>query len=246
MAFTPHVELVSQANPTRWMLVLHGVFGSGANWRLFCKKLVQQPIDWGFALVDLRGHNRSLGAARPHRVHTAAADLLNVTLPGPVAGVMGHSLGGKIALAYASQRRGDLEQVWILDSRPGTRDDTSEVLPPKVLAMLRALPPRFADRQRFVQAVVEAGYAKPIAMWLAMNVRRESDGSYQLALELDLIAELLDDYFTCDLWPELEADVAGRQLHRVADASVQPRPRARSLPRRALVAGDRPGIPVHR
>ena len=60
-AFVPHHELIAApgVTPQRYLLVLHGVFGSGANWRMFMRKLVARCPQWGAALVDVRGHGRS-------------------------------------------------------------------------------------------------------------------------------------------------------------------------------------------
>ena len=124
MTFVPFHETVvaADAQPRAWLLVLHGVFGSAANWRMFARRLAAERPDWGFLLADLRGHNRSLGAPGPHRLDSMAADLLHLEAPqGEIRGVMGHSLGGKVALAYAAKRGGELDQLWMLDSRPGTR-----------------------------------------------------------------------------------------------------------------------------
>jgi len=126
--FTLQFELVARGEPQRWAFVLHGVFGRGANWRLFSRRLAEARDDWGFVLVDLRGHGGSCGAPPPHDLVTTAADLgrLEASVPGPVRGVLGHSLGGKVALQYASTKLGELDQVWVLDSRPGTHEPAPE------------------------------------------------------------------------------------------------------------------------
>ena len=39
--------------PDRWMLFLHGILGSGANWRTVARKIVAARPQWGAVLVDL-------------------------------------------------------------------------------------------------------------------------------------------------------------------------------------------------
>src|ERR1700679_538748 len=106
------------AEPSRWMLVLHGILGSGANFRSFARRLAAARPDWGFVLVDLRMHGQSQEAPPPHTLAAAAEDLvrLGVELALPIAGVMGHSFGGKVALAYTGAAPRELEQVWVLDA----------------------------------------------------------------------------------------------------------------------------------
>ena len=38
--------------PQKWMLFLHGILGSGANWRSFARALVKERPEWGAVLVD--------------------------------------------------------------------------------------------------------------------------------------------------------------------------------------------------
>lgn len=217
MSFVPYSETVaaSDGQARRWMLVLHGVFGSAANFRMFCRKLCPLCPGWGFVLVDLRGHARSCGAPGPHSVAAVVDDLLRLEAPGSIEGVMGHSLGGKIALAYAERRAEQLQQVWVLDSRPGRREDPSGLLPTRVLGMLQSLPPRFDERAAFVDEVVARGYGRNVALWLAMNLRLQSSGGYALQYDLESIEELLNDYFRRDLWSELQTHRLGRKLHLV-------------------------------
>lgn len=219
MAFVPfHARVTApDAVPSRWMLVLHGILGSGGNFRSIARRLATAHPDWGFVLVDLREHGQSLGAPPPHTIAAAAADLTRIEVP--VAGVIGHSFGGKVALAYAAARAGDpLDQAWVLDASPGTRRDRSG-LTERVLRMLRAMPQPLPSRERFLEIVRAEGHSAAIAEWLAMNVRREADGM-RFRLDLDAIAALLDDYFAVDLWPVVERAEGAREMHVVvADRS---------------------------
>ena len=40
------------ATPAYWMLFLHGILGSGPNWRTFAKQVVAERPDWGAVLED--------------------------------------------------------------------------------------------------------------------------------------------------------------------------------------------------
>jgi esterase len=215
--FVPSHTLVTAegAQPSRWMLVLHGILGSGANWRSFARRLASARPAWGFVLVDLRLHGQSQGAPPPHTLEAVADDLirLDASLALPVAGVMGHSFGGKAALAYAERVARTLDEVWVIDASPGARPGHASSTE-AVLAALRAVPQPLPSRERFLEVIEEHGQPRAIADWLAMNLRRADDG-FRLRLDLDGIGALLDAYFAADLWPVLERAEAARAFHLV-------------------------------
>jgi pimeloyl-ACP methyl ester carboxylesterase len=192
------------ATPARWMLVLHGILGSGANWRTFILRLAAARPEWGFLLVDQRLHGRSQGAPPPHTIEAAAEDLirLGASIPLPIAGVMGHSFGGKVALAYTAAVGHVLDETWVLDASPGARHDRSSSTE-AVLGALREVPQPLPSRERFFEIMASRGYPRAFAEWLAMNLRHADDG-YRLRLDLDAVSALLDAYFSTDLWPVLE------------------------------------------
>jgi esterase len=206
------------ATPTRYVLFLHGILGSGSNWRSFARRLVAARPTWGAVLVDLRLHGASQqGFTPPHTLAACAGDLerLEARLDRPVAAVLGHSFGGKVALEWAARRR-DLEVAWILDSSPGARPDArgSEATV-RIVRLLETTPARFERRESFVEHVLAHGVDRPTAMWLAMNLRAAPDGSYALRVDLPALRALLDDYFARDEWPVLEDANRETQFHLV-------------------------------
>jgi esterase len=210
--FVPPHALVAapDAAPARWMLVLHGIFGSGANWRTFVRRLAEAQgacaRPWGFILVDLRAHGLSQNPPPPHSVAAAADDLLRLgdRLGLDIRGVMGHSFGGKVALAYLGRRPGEIERGFILDADPSAKPDGArDSATAGVLDLLRSMPQPIASREAFLEAVQARGHGRGIAEWLAMNVRRADDG-FRFRLDLEVIAQLLADYFAEDLWSVLE------------------------------------------
>lgn len=219
--FVPHHQLVTgdAEPPASWMFCLHGVFGSGANWRTFARRLVAERPDWGVVLVDLRCHGRSRFAPPPHTMETAAQDLVALAArldadDKPVRAVCGHSLGGKVALRYTLDALGVLDQCWVIDSSPSRSPGAFEERDNTVVAVLRMLgdvPREYANRKQFVDRVVEYGFPAPLAQWLAMNVEYDG-GRYRLVLDTAAIRDLLVDYYERDLWPAVEL---GRDVHAV-------------------------------
>jgi pimeloyl-ACP methyl ester carboxylesterase len=217
--------------PTQWMFVLHGILGSGTNLRSLAKRLAAAEPGWGFILPDLRMHGLSQDAPPPHTVAAAADDLvrLGAHLGLPVAGVLGHSFGGKVALAYLERRGERLDQAWVLDASPSARPLGARAgATTQIVAMLRAMPQPLPSRESFFAITAEHGLSRGTAEWLAMNLRRTDDG-FRLRLDLDAIQALLDDYFAVDLWHVLEEGRLARELHVVvagASDALDPADRA--------------------
>lgn len=186
------------------MLFLHGILGSGANLRTLARRFVQARPRWGAVLVDLRKHGASQHFSPPHTVVAAAHDLdcLSSQVPGPIRGVWGHSFGGKVALQYASEH--ELDELFLIDSNPGLRlEARGSENTMAVIAMLGELQEWWPMRQAFIDEVVRRGHTLAIAQWLAMNLDRGEHG-VRFGLQLGAIRQLLDDYFTRDLWSVLE------------------------------------------
>lgn len=212
--------------------VLHGVLGAGHNFRSFIKRLTEERPEYAFVLIDLRNHGKSLEAPPPHTMESAADDLLDLAdhLGRNPDVVLGHSLGGKVALSFARrhvQPRNlrkpsegalrQLRQVWALDSDPGAQVAGSEHQVRQVMAALRAHPGPFATRAEVITRILSAGLSSGLAQWLATNLERKDEGFFW-RLDLDAIDELLDDYFRLDLWNFLE------ELAQASPALQQPLP----------------------
>jgi pimeloyl-ACP methyl ester carboxylesterase len=215
--FLVHHDVVTApgTHPDRYLFVLHGILGSGSNWRTFARRLAGACPAWGMVLVDLRAHGLSAGAPPPHSVAAAARDLvrLQAALDRPVKGVLGHSFGGKVALALADVNPTRLDQVWVLDSQPGARrEELSSERTAAVVRMLEDMPASFASRDEFVHTVEERGHDRTFAAWLAMNLRREGDGAYRLRIDMAAIRRLFESYYETDLWHVVERHDKAKDL----------------------------------
>lgn len=243
--FNLHYEWVgAPQSAQRIGIVIHGALGSGQNFRSFVKRLLAQCPDWAFALVDLRGHGRSHPAPPPHSMETCAEDIERMATqllqgaPGARLGaVIGHSLGGKVALQFA--RRGVVvaEQVWALDSNPGAQDpdDAHEIR--TVLAGVRSIAQPIRSRQDVVTGLLQRGLSSGLAQWMTTNLRREGD-TFEWVFDLPVIEGLLADYFVVDLWPFLASPPVHTALHLViADASNRWTPAMREQARAAVREG---------
>lgn len=202
MSIAHEVLQAKDASPTRAMLFLHGILGRGNNWRSHARRFVEARPDWSAVLVDLRLHGDSLDVSPPHTLASCARDLRELPTALPIRGAVGHSFGGKVALALAGELEGDdaLDELWVIDSTPSARPDrrgSEDVL--KVLAMLREVPRDHAERSDFVAVIRERGFSEMLARWLATSLVRSGEG-WRYPIDLDAIDTMLDDYFARDLW----------------------------------------------
>lgn len=208
------------ADPERWMMVLHGIYGAGRNWVSVARRFVQARPDWGALLVDLREHGRSQGFTPPHTVDACADDLrrLVATLGLDTPAILGHSFGGKVALRYAARSQSDhtaprLECAWIIDSTPAARPPDGSVW--AILRVLRIHPGPFRDRAEGMAAVEAEGFSTPVAQWMSTNLVRTEGGELIWRLDPDVMEALLRDFFALDAWGVVDDPPAGCEIHIV-------------------------------
>lgn len=212
----PHHSIVKaspDAQPERYIAFLHGILGQGNNWRGIARQLVKARPDWGAVLVDLRAHGDSRHLSPPDSLAAAADDVARLARTLPIGAVLGHSFGGKVAVALLERMR--VPTLFVVDSQPGARPDRrgSEGTM-AVVRMLAELPDRFDSRDAFKAHVNAAGYGDTMASWLAMSLDRV-EGGFRFGLEVPRIEALLDDYFARDLFPLLDPPPAGTDVHLV-------------------------------
>ena len=200
--------------PEKHLVTLHGAFGAGRNWGAIARRLVRARPEWGVVLADLRLHGDSQGFSPPHTLDAAAADVdgLGRTLGFPLDAVLGHSLGGKVALLYAARHAAGLRQVWVVDSSPAAGPPSGDAW--QMLRAVRSLPSEFASRQDAIEGLGRFGFAPDVAQWMTTNLER-ADGRYRWRLDFDALEELLRDFFQTDLWSAVTRPPEGVTLHFV-------------------------------
>jgi esterase len=202
------------ASPTRWLYMLHGIFGSGRNWGSVARRLVRARPEWGVVLVDLREHGASEGFPPPHTVDACAADLVALarSTGRPVDALLGHSFGGKVALAFVDGG-GTPAQLWVVDSTPDTGRAGGTAW--QMLERVKGLPDHFGSRDELVDRLAEVGISQPVARWMATNLQGDPTQGYRWRFNLAAIEELLLDFFTRDLWNVLESPPHGTEIHLI-------------------------------
>lgn len=230
------------AQRTIWFV--HGVLGQGRNWQSFARRALAVMGGSARAVMpDLRGHGAHIPRPAPHDLEAAAADLQELAgEQGPPDVLVGHSLGGKIVLAWlASGQLPASTIVWSLDSPPGTDPAPGGALDPgDVLALIHSSPTPAASRDLIRAHLTAGGLPPAVVAWLLTSLRHDPDG-WRWVYDLEAITSLLEDYRSRDLWPAVREGGSRVQLVR---AGAGGRWSAAEIERAAQAAAAH-GVGVH-
>jgi len=166
------------------LAVLHGLLGSGENWNGPAKKLSRS---FNVVTLDLRNHGRSFHAAKMD-YPTMAEDVyetLSSLRPGPWR-VLGHSMGGKVAMKLALSRPESVEKLIVLDIAPFRY----KPIYGNLFAHLQQIDPS-TIRSRGDADIKLQPYVRDrrVRHFLLKNLVRNPDGSYSWRVNIDALKE---------------------------------------------------------
>jgi pimeloyl-ACP methyl ester carboxylesterase len=204
------------------IVFLHGLLGNGRNIQTMAKKMCAS-LDRPGLLVDLTGHGGSKGRNDPNvtvTFDTCLADIhATLTSAGIGAGndyedsqvtLVGHSLGGRLALQYAHEQYHDrLAHVWLLDTVPG-QPHASVVQVLKIAEAVLEQQQWSGIKKKEVIALLTGQYGmdSPTAMWLAsgFTVNKET-GKAEFGFDSKTARDLVEDFGRQDFMYELQQTV---------------------------------------
>lgn len=110
-----HALVVGEGNKD--LIVLHGFLGMGDNWKTHAKSWASQG--WRVHLIDQRNHGRSFWSTA-FGYQEMAEDLLNYFNVNHLkqATLLGHSMGGKVAMLFACLYPEKVNQLIVADIAP--------------------------------------------------------------------------------------------------------------------------------
>ncbi len=191
----------------RAAVLLHGFLGSGKNLRSLAQRWVTAQPELRVLVPDLRGHGSSPPLAPDTDLAALAADVLATasaaSLPEPFI-LVGHSLGGRVALAAAERAAARLSEIVLLDIGPAPIDPATTGSA-RVLSILLSAPDEVPDRRTMRAHLLEAGLSAPTTDWLLMNLQADADGRYRWRFDRQALARLHDRFNREDLWRVIEA-----------------------------------------
>ena len=213
-------RLGSDAPGTRPLLMLHGIYGRGRNWLAVARMLVQRRPDWCCWLADMRHHGDAHRGPAGGTLDALAEDIetWGAQAEEPAA-VLGHSFGGKVALAYALRQGGRPLQTWVIDSTPAAKAPSGSAW--EMLGVVRDLPETFRSRQDAIAGIEAGGFSTDVAQWMATNLVHDVD-AFRWRLDFAVMEHLLHEFFHTSLWEALDPGAPGHDVHvlKATESSV--------------------------
>jgi esterase len=174
-----HFEAVGEGRP---LIILHGLLGSADNWRSMSRRL---GAHYKVLAVDLRNHGRS-----PHSdifdYDVMVADLREFVEQQALTRIMllGHSIGGKVAMQFAIDYSEQVDRLVIVDIGPKPYEPSQRY----ILEALRSLDltrcKSFADVDAALAAEVSG---ESLRQFLLKNLARDENGRLRWKVHLEAI-----------------------------------------------------------
>jgi len=178
------------------IFMVHGLFGSLSNLSGLAKKL---QADYDIILIDVRNHgrsprNKSMTYQEMAEDIFELADSLNIEQ----FAILGHSMGGKIAMTCALLQPQRITQLVVADIAPASYGDRhSEVfMGLKTVLQLQA-------ENRIAAEKILAGYIESpeVRQFLLKSFQRNDDG-FDFLYDVN---NLYDNYGLISGWPDIDA-----------------------------------------
>ena len=171
----------------RPMIILHGVFGSSDNWLTQAKLF--SPHFRVFT-IDQRNHGQS-----PHDEEFSYPVMVNDLLQfidehqlkDPI--VIGHSMGGKVAMNFAVAHPEKLEKLIVVDIAPKPYNLEHYV----IIEGLKAIPVQTITSRNEADAALAAYVPEPdVRQFLLKNLQRRPEGGFTWKINLPVIDKNLN------------------------------------------------------
>jgi pimeloyl-ACP methyl ester carboxylesterase len=189
----PGLHTTSLGESGSRVVFCHGLFGQGKNWTSIAKRLAE---DHRVMLVDMPNHGRSAWTERFDYLEAADQVAGLLSADDPVA-LVGHSMGGKIAMLVALRHPELVERLCVVDVSPVAYGHGSEFA--GYISAMQALDLTTLERRgQADQALVEAVPNPVVRSFLLQNLRHHGD-EWSWQPNLDLLGRDID---AIGGWPE--------------------------------------------
>lgn len=169
------------------LIIMHGVFGSSDNWQTLGKVFAES---FKVYLVDLRNHGNS-----PHSddfdYDLMVSDIVELMDDEGLdkAHILGHSMGGKVAMHLATQHSGKVDKLIVVDIAP-------KYYPPHHQEIFRGFHSvnlsTLKNRKEADDQMAEVISNFGVRQFILKNLDRKKDGSFQWKLNLDAIESAIE------------------------------------------------------
>ena len=170
------------------VIILHGLFGFSDNWQTIAKGLSDEHL---VITPDLRNHGRSPHA--PGHSYPEMAEDLRLFMEAHwifSASLIGHSMGGKVAMQLALTYPDMVERLVVVDIDPGPAEDNHSSIFRALLGMdLSKMSSRTEAEAYLSNHIQDRGTLQ----FLLKNITREENGSFSWKMNLPALWEHFPD-----------------------------------------------------
>jgi pimeloyl-ACP methyl ester carboxylesterase len=212
-------------NGERAVALLHGFLGSGRNLRTLATRWSAADPSLRIVVPDLTGHGASSRLPAEASLESVAqdvADTLDARGASQPARWVGHSFGGRVALAGARHLAGRMGGIDLLDIGPGAVSEEST--PTKqIVDVLSSAPERAPDRST-MRRFLAARLSPPLADWLAMNLAPAEGGGMAWRIDREALRAAHRWIVGESLWDVIDAGKVPVRCARGARSGFVPEP----------------------
>ncbi|NOR87046.1 MAG: alpha/beta fold hydrolase [Bacteroidales bacterium] len=206
------------------LIILHGLFGISDNWVSFAKKIAE--LGYEVFIPDQRNHGQS-----PHSPafnYLALVDDLFEFIDEHEledASILGHSMGGKVAMRFALENPHYLSKLIVVDislrayqARPHHKN---------VIKAMKNVDFSIIKSRKEVEDILQQNIADPrIRLFVMKNLHRVSQHEFEWRLYLDGINDNLDQMFdgieVPDAFEKPSLFIRGGASDYVMDQDIEP------------------------
>jgi esterase len=190
---------------SRSLILLHGFLGSRRNVATLARHLHEGDPSWSVVTLDLTGHGDSPPLPEGADLGTVAADVFETAsklgLERPLT-IVGHSLGGRVALRACLLDPARVAHVALLDIGPSSVTTGGET--DRLIQALLAAPAEAPSRDHFRAHFRGRGIPETAIDWLLLNLAPGED-AYRWRIDRRALARFHERAVSEDLWPAVES-----------------------------------------
>jgi len=174
------------------VIILHGLFGQSDNWVTVGRRIADQ---FHVYIPDLRNHGQS-----PHTsIHSFPAMADDLTefieehnIENPI--LIGHSMGGKVAMTYALENPDKLQKLAIIDISP--RKYPERITHTQVISQMLGIDLENITTRGEVEKILDSRITDSrVRMFIMKNLYYKIHGKLAWRLNLDAINHSMDQLF---------------------------------------------------
>ena len=171
------------------IIILHGLFGSSDNWMTIAKKLDE---DFTVIIPDLRNHGLSPHTpTHTYQDMTDDLELFYSTHKIEKATLLGHSMGGKVAMMFAASFPEKVNNLIVADIAPKSYHHESG--PIKLIRLMQELDLTTVATRKEIDQFLSTRLEESVLRQLILkNISRKNDSSFKWKINLSVLRDSLE------------------------------------------------------